>query len=103
MEIMVLCKTHLAINFLLSNSVDGFPWFNVFPILYNSIFFYFTLSLLPFFLVLVSLTSIHQKPLFMKICFRKSIIAVLLPGLLLACKKTTGDTINNGNPGPVPG
>jgi hypothetical protein len=35
----------------------------------------------------------------MKISFRKSIVALLLPGLLLACKKTTGDTINNGEPG----
>jgi hypothetical protein len=39
----------------------------------------------------------------MKISFKKSIAALLLPGLLLACKKTTGDTINNGGPGPTPG
>jgi hypothetical protein len=39
----------------------------------------------------------------MKISFKKSIAALLRPGLLLACKKTTGDTINNGGPGPASG
>jgi len=39
----------------------------------------------------------------MKISFKKSIVLLLLPGLLLVCKKTTGDTINNGGPGPGTG
>jgi len=39
----------------------------------------------------------------MKISFKKSIAALLLPVLLLACKKTTVDTINNGGPGPASG
>jgi hypothetical protein len=39
----------------------------------------------------------------MKISFKKSIVLLLLPGLLLACKKTTGETINNGGPGPGTG
>src|SRR5262245_53630714 len=39
----------------------------------------------------------------MKISFKKSIAVFLLPAFLLACKKTTGDTINNGGPGPTSG
>jgi len=39
----------------------------------------------------------------MKIYFKNLIAALLVPCLLLACKKTTGDTINNGGPGPTTG
>src|SRR5215510_6649906 len=39
----------------------------------------------------------------MKIYFRRIITVVLLPALLLACKKTAGDTANNGGPGPGTG
>src|SRR5262245_18435810 len=39
----------------------------------------------------------------MKIYFKNSIAAFLLPGLLLACKKTSGDIVNNGAPGPGTG
>jgi len=39
----------------------------------------------------------------MEISFKKSIAAFLLPALLLACKKTTGDTIDTGGPAPSSG